>query len=183
MVCYPLVPLQPWGGLLCCAGASVSFLHTVSWNSLWATAMNIAKNCAEQGRALCFYVPWLASLNHICCVAEGNIALVAVGYWSTSQSHLQGVLGLSLISSVTKRRNLLWQLLQMLVSLLFTCFPAVSFVSEMVFAYRRFFWCKSINLNFFLNYLIFIPFLHHHPVVNSHDYVMWYPSLVSKMLE
>lgn len=84
----PLVPLQPWGDLLCCAGASASFLHTVSWNSLWGAAMNIAKNSAEQGRASCFSVPRLANLNHICCVAEGNIALFAVGYWSTSKSRL-----------------------------------------------------------------------------------------------
>lgn len=52
----PSVPLQPRGegGLFHCAGAPASFLHTASWNSLWAAAMNITETSPSRGMRRAF---------------------------------------------------------------------------------------------------------------------------------
>lgn len=103
----PSVPLQPRGGSapLCRSTGELSARCKLEFPL--GRCGEYYRNLAEPGKAPCFYVQGLASFNHVCCVAEVNTALVAVGLWSTSKLHLQGVPGFSLISSVTKRRNLL----------------------------------------------------------------------------
>jgi len=154
------------GHLLPCAGALQGVLCTMSLNSLWAAAMNIAESLPSTV-GTCRRLPiWITS-----AMLQRWLSLWLWWVSRVLASRICKGSRASVSSDLSQREGIYFdKFCKCYLHFFFCCcLAAVPFVSEMLYTYYRPFWWKSIGFNFFLNYLIFITLFLQHPVVNSHD--------------